>query len=576
MKKTALIILLTAMSALSSFGQSAYDAWRFSQNEYEGTARSAAMGNAFTALGGDLGAITINPAGSAVAGYSQFTLTPSITISSATAEGVLPPGGSELTYFDKKYRANKVKAGIPNIGMTFHFDTGRKSGLKNVTVGFVVNTTKTWCENVFADGTNYTTSFAGAAAFDATENMAAYNMPGVLPAGEPRYSYLDLIDDNAYDYYSPWKDIVAYRGGMISTFDDKGETFIGATEVLLSNGNIQQGGPLKQTYGRSVNGNKTEYIFNVGANISDFVYVGFNLGFNTLAYDESTYFKEKAIDEYDFENIFVDENGNEEKTYFRNLIYKHAYSANGNGVFGKFGIIVTPGNGLRFGAAFQTPTSTSIRERWRESAETNFSTSKFDCSAQSPYGEYSYTFRSPFRANFGVAYTFGGAGLISADYEVASYGSMKYQIDRYNMADADIEYFESINDDIRQAYGAAHQFRLGAEFKPVSTLAVRAGYNLLTSAQQKYYDAETDEYIEFSNKEKRAMDMHNLSIGLGYISKKSFFADLACRYSFATDEYYMPYSDYQYDNNGNMLNYSPEILIRNANWKVLLTLGWRF
>ena len=51
MKKTALIILLTAMSALSSFGQSAYDAWRFSQNEYEGTARSAAMGNAFTALG---------------------------------------------------------------------------------------------------------------------------------------------------------------------------------------------------------------------------------------------------------------------------------------------------------------------------------------------------------------------------------------------------------------------------------------------------------------------------------------------------------------------------------------------
>ena len=127
MKKTALIILLTAMTAFSGFGQSAYDAWRFSQNEYEGTARSAAMGNAFTALGGDLGSITINPAGSAVAGYSQFTITPSITISSATSEGVLPPGGTELTYFDKKYRSSELKFGIPNIGMTFHFDTGRKS-----------------------------------------------------------------------------------------------------------------------------------------------------------------------------------------------------------------------------------------------------------------------------------------------------------------------------------------------------------------------------------------------------------------------------------------------------------------
>ena len=570
MKKTALIILLTAMTAFTGFSQSAYDAWRFSQNEYEGTARSAAMGNAFTALGGDLGAITINPAGSAVAGYSQFTLTPSITISSATTEGVLPPNGTELTYFDKKYRNTDAQFGIPNLGLTFHFDTGRKSGLKSVTLGFIANTTKTWCENVFAQGTNYTTSFAGAAAFDVTENMAAYNAPGSLPAGEPRYSYQDLISEDAYDYYSPWKDIVAYRGGITSTFDDAGETFIGATEVLLSNGEIKQGGPLMQTYGRSVDGNKTEYLFNIGANISDFVYIGFNLGFNTISYNESTYFKEKAIDEYDFENVFVDDSGKEETTYFRNLIYKHSYSAAGSGIFGKLGIIVTPGNGLRFGAAIQTPTSTSITERWRESAETNFSSSKFNCSAQSPYGEYSYSFRSPFRANFGIAYTLGSLGLISADYEVASYGSMKFNIDRY-MSDSDIEYFESINDDIRQAYGAAHQLRIGAEFKPLSILAVRAGYNLMTSAQKKYYDAEIDEYVDMEGQ-----NSHNLSFGLGFISKKAFFADLACRYAFAKDEYYMPYSDYQYDNAGYLLNYSPEILIRNSNWKVMLTLGWRF
>ena len=557
MKKTALIILLTAMTALSGFAQSAYDAWRFSQNEYEGTARSAAMGNAFTALGGDLGAITINPAGSAVSGYSQFTLTPSITISSATSEGVLPPNGTELTYFDKKYRSSDVAFDIPNVGMTFHFDTGRKSGLKSIVLGFIANTTKTWCENVYASGTNYTTSFAGAAAFDATENMAAYNDPTVLPEDEPRYSYKDLIADNAYDYYSPWKDIVAYRGGITSTFDEAGEKFIGATEHPLTNGNVQQGGPVLQTFGRSVDGNKTEYIFNIGANISDFVYIGFNLGFNTITYDESTYFKEKAVDEYDFENIFIDEKGNEEKTYFRNLIYKHNYNADGTGIFGKLGIIVTPGNGLRFGAAFQTPTSMSITERWRESAETNFSTEKFNCSAQSPYGEYSYTFLSPFRANFGFAYTFGGFGLISADYELAAYGSMKYSIDRYNMSEADIEYFEGINDEIRQYYGAAHQLRIGGEFKPLSTLAIRAGYNLITTPQQ-------------------TLCGQNVSLGLGYISKKSFFADLACRYSFAANEYYMPYSDYQYDYKGEIINYSPEILIKNSNWKVMLTLGWRF
>ena len=560
MKKLALIILLTAMGALTVFGQGAYEAWQFSQNEYEGTARSVAMGNAFTALGGDLGAVSINPAGSAVAGYSQFSITPSITISSSTSEGVLPPESSFLPYFDKKFRSNHTTFGLPNIGFTFNFDTGRKSGLKNFTLGFVANRSKSWCEDVYAEGTNYTTSFAGAAAFNATENMVYYK---------------DLMGDNAYDY-SPWKDVAAYQGGIISPFGEDGYTYIGATEVPLKNGDVQQGGPLRQTYGRSVDGDKYDYLFNIGANISDFLYIGFNLGLSTIDYNMSEYFREKALDEYDFSNNFIDDNGNEEETFFRELIHKYNYYASGSGVFGKLGIIVTPGHGLRFGAAIQTPTATTITEQWRESAETSFTSSKFDCYSRSPLGEYTYSFSSPFRANFGVAYTIAGMGLISADYELAAYGSMKYSIDRHEMDYADIEYFEKVNDDIRQAYGTAHQFRLGAEFKPISTLAIRAGYNLMTSAQKKYFDADSNEYLKFSKEEMMAKNKHNLSIGFGYISKKSFFTDIACRYTFATNEYYMPYDDYQYTSNGTLLNYSPEILIRSANWKVLLTLGWRF
>jgi hypothetical protein len=84
MRKTAISILLMC-TAIASHAQTAYDGLLFSENNYEGTARSVAMGNAFTALGGDLGSITINPAGSAVAGYSQFTITPGLTFSASTA-----------------------------------------------------------------------------------------------------------------------------------------------------------------------------------------------------------------------------------------------------------------------------------------------------------------------------------------------------------------------------------------------------------------------------------------------------------------------------------------------------------
>ena len=56
--------------------QSIYDALRFSNNDYEGTARGVAMGNAFTALGGDMGAITINPAQSTGIGDRVGSLEP--------------------------------------------------------------------------------------------------------------------------------------------------------------------------------------------------------------------------------------------------------------------------------------------------------------------------------------------------------------------------------------------------------------------------------------------------------------------------------------------------------------------
>ena len=42
--------------------QSAVDAYNLSQSELRGTARFMSMGGAFTALGGDLSAVSLNPA----------------------------------------------------------------------------------------------------------------------------------------------------------------------------------------------------------------------------------------------------------------------------------------------------------------------------------------------------------------------------------------------------------------------------------------------------------------------------------------------------------------------------------
>lgn len=543
MKKTALTVLLAVAACFAAHSQGAYDAWLFSENNYEGTARTVAMGNAFTALGGDLGAVTINPASSAVAGYSQLTLTPSLTFSTNTATGV-PYKGSVDPYFQKTIRSRMTKAGIPNIGFTFNYKTGRSSGLKAMTFGFVANMTNSWCEDVFAEGTNSQTSFLAAAAADATSSG---------------FTKEDFLNGKGY-----WADIVGYRSGMFSesTLTNGEKVFVAATETLFDNDEIVQSGEVGQKYGRSVSGNKYEYLFNFGANISDFVYVGVNLGINSISYDYTHYFKEAATDPYMFENTFIDSKGAELTTYFKNATYKHSYSADGTGIFGKIGVIVTPGAGLRFGAAIQTPSTTTIKEQWQDMASTSFTDSSCDGEAESELGRSEYIFNSPWRFNFGLAYTLGRFAVVSADYEVANYGGMKYMTD--DMNDEDFEYFEEINEDIRQRYGAEHQLRIGAEVKPLSFLAVRAGYNLKTPALKMDKKVENGE---------EPIYYQNLSFGIGYSSKKSFFADLACRYRFATEEFIYPYSDYLSEQKG---IYSPEIRNIHSNWKLLLTLGWRF
>ena len=159
MKKIA-ITILAVLTSLAGFAQNANDAYMFSENLYEGTARTMAMGNAFTALGGDLGSVNINPAGSAVAGYSQITLTPGITISTNTAQGfVAPDYNGSLPYFQDKIKSSTTRFAVPNIGVTLNYDTHRTSGVKNITVGFIMNKSAGWDEDIFAAGINKSTSF---------------------------------------------------------------------------------------------------------------------------------------------------------------------------------------------------------------------------------------------------------------------------------------------------------------------------------------------------------------------------------------------------------------------------------
>ena len=555
MKKTVITILM-AFFAISSYSQSAYSAMMLSENDYEGTARTAAMGNAFTALGGDLGAVSINPAATAVAKYSQVTLSPGISIISSTAAGVSPYENGDLPYFEKTMKSTRALFNLPNIGVAMTFNTGRKTGVKSFSAAFVMNKTASYGQNVYAAGTNSTTSFIGQMAYEASVN------------GYPSSS---LASDNAFDIM-PWKPVIGYKTGMIEPYED---IYVAATEKVYDDKTAFMGGTVQQNYGRNISGNKYDYLLNFGLNISDFVYIGLNLGLTSANYSYSEYFTEKAIDPSEFEIGYVDNDGNPIPSltkYFDKMKYSSSYHYSGMGYFAKLGVIVTPIEGVRIGAAIQTPTVMSVNESWEESGETEFTGANGGkYSSESPYGENKWSFSSPFHANVGVAYTFNKVGLISLDYELSDYGSIKYR----NSAYTDRDILEDINDEIRNSYGVAHKVRVGGEFKPIPALALRAGYNLNVSGEKAVWDG-----WEYA-KVKPTLS-HKAALGIGFSSNKSFFADLALTRSFLPKEYFMPYSDYvfKYTKDEELIvdpnYYAPEILIKPSLWNVILTIGFRF
>ncbi len=576
MKRTIFTALLS-LTTIAAGAQTMYDGLNYSQNNYYGTARSIGMGNAMTAVGGDLGSIGINPAGSAVAGYSQFTITPNLTISSMNASySAYPVGGADR--FTNEQNKRLTRFSMPNIGLTFNWKTGNGSGLKAITYGLVVNGTNNFTGKMLAGGRNDKTSYQSAMAVAADGyDMDFLNGYSIDKDGKrvdrgwdyPYYYGDDFQNDPNKGKFAPWNVIANAQAGSIANYGDTDDPsyywrYKAATEGFSNtgekdaNGNniydIFLAGPLNQAYSRNITGSKYDVLFNVGFNFGDTFFVGANLGVTSLNYNYDECYKEAAENPSAFEIDF----GDKGKTCFSDYRTRYSYTADGSGVFGKIGFLWRPVDGLRVGAAVQTPTIMEINERWIQDVNLNYTDASFNGSAKTPEGEYSYRLRSPYRLNAGAAFTFAGMALVSADYEMTDYSTMKFMSKDGGWSN---DTFSSLNDQIRNCMGVSHMVRIGAEFKPLPEIAVRAGYNFTT----------TPEYVYEGNSKTKLNDRINaFSVGLGYSSNGSFFADIAARMTMLADEYISPYADYLSD------LASPMILNKRDIYNVTATIGWRF
>ena len=111
MKKIYVFSLLLFVTGVLS-AQTVSDMVRFSSTSSSGSARVAAMGGAFGALGGDLSAVGINPAGTGVFEKPELSITPSYNFARVKADG-------------RHAKKNSFQLGTLGGVMVFHLNDSR-------------------------------------------------------------------------------------------------------------------------------------------------------------------------------------------------------------------------------------------------------------------------------------------------------------------------------------------------------------------------------------------------------------------------------------------------------------------
>jgi Uncharacterised protein family (UPF0164) len=441
MKKSVILLILLLSVLASAKAQNEDDALRYSQVFYSGSARFMSMGGAFTALGGDLSAISLNPAGTAVFRSSEFSLTPQLYYNTTSSVW----NGSKSKDAASLFNLNQIGI-VSNI-----ISTNNEKGLVNLNIAYSYNRTNNFTENITISGISNNSSMA---------DYWASRANG--------YTKNDMPND-AY---------AAYYTGLIDT--------LSGTNTSYGTVFSRYGDNPYSTYGQEIKrvitntGYMGEHSFSIGANISNKFFLGTTLGISRIKYTGHIEHLESDVN-----NVIYD---------FKSLTYTDHLEATGTGYSLKLGAIIKPVEFLRIGLAVQSPTIYRITENYYDDLSVHFD-NKVNNVDQYEYSNnpasYKYTLTTPFRVNAGLAFQIKKRAIISADYEFVDYSMSRF-------SDAiDNQSFSAENGNIRDMYKSASNLRLGAELR-LSNIYLRGGYGYYGKAFKSSTDNKNLDYNSVS------------------------------------------------------------------------------
>ncbi len=425
-KYIASLIAIVAISK-NSFAQYSQDAIRFSTTETGSSSRIKAIGNANTAIGGDVTNVSGNPAGLGFFTRSELSVTPEF--------GIYKAQGNYLgfTSDDKKNSGN-----LNNAAVVFYSRLSTPQG---------ADKSKGWLSLNFGLGYSRVQDFNRNLTYGGTNTV---NSITDYYANRANESGTDLIGDWAYDQ----KLIDLYN-----TSD--GKQYL--SNVLINDDlNAQQRGVITRTGGQS------EFNIAVGANHSNKFYIGAAIGITSLRY--------KSVQSFDETGTLSLSDNNDDNREFASSFVQNQLTR-GTGVNIKLGTIFKPVEELRVGINFTSPTWYSMEDAYSESLSTTVVGDRTNINVSDLY-IFNYNLRTPLKIAGGLAYFIGNYGFITGDVEYVDYSSAHLS--------SDDGYFDSSlqtngvddNADIKTLYQGAVNTRFGAEARLGKFAYLRGGYNI--------------------------------------------------------------------------------------------------
>lgn len=361
MKKSICTFIL-ALFTIALFAQGSEDACLYSQTYYQGTAKALGMGNALGAVGGDMTAVCINPAGLGIYRSDEFTMTLNVS-----------DNRNISSYYGTEKKVDKIRLSIPNVG---YVHSTQKSNFRPLRY-------TQWCI-----GLTRTNDY----------NMHTY-ASGYNPTSSKMDEYLNQIDGcSIYDLsnYFSYTVLPAWNTYLIDT-----------TAWGEFTSPVPQGGVI-QNCEQDYKGRTEEWTLGYSANFNDRLFLGFSMALPFIKRVGSRVYEEVLPDT---SNIPTD---------FNSFIITEDLSSTGMGVNAKVGLIWHACNWLRLGAAFHTPSIYHFTESWQTETDSYFD---YTYKSYSPISNYEYNYYSPSKWVGSTAFIFSDLGMISIDAEYVNYGA---------------------------------------------------------------------------------------------------------------------------------------------------------